>query len=464
MKLRFILFAVAWIAAALCPVWAFGALRFDFPKAGTFAPIVFLLALLAAVIFVRGKLLKLAIVFRAFAVVVAWWLTLKPSNNDAWQSDVARGHGPLSKAERHKFSEVPDYLALCLFGILFAVVCIACLSIGVPELFAQQPDLIQSQVINSQEAASKIPIEELDSLVAPIALYPDPLLAQTLAASTYPLEVIQLKQWMTNNRYLKDQALADAVEMQPWDPSVQAMVAFPDVVNLLGDNIAWMTDLGNAFLAQQGDVMDAVQRMRATAQKNGNLNTTPEQTVQMQTVGGGEQAIVIGPADPEMLYVPSYDPTVVYGSSAYAYPTLYYASPAYYRAGGALAFGAGVALGAAWGGTWGYGCKWANGDININYNNKYVSNSNKNRNINYGNRPSQRPAGGTWQHNSQHRGGAPYADRRTANKYAARSGSQAAAAGTNRSFSGLTAGNPGINRAGGGAGFSSGMGAGASAP
>lgn len=306
--------------------------------------------------------------------------------------------------------------------------------------------------------------DQLDSLVAPVALYPDPLLAQTLAASTYPLEVIQLQQWMANNSYLRDQALAGAVEKQPWDPSVQALATFPDVVKLLSDNIAWMTDLGNAFLAQQGDVMDAVQRMRARAQSNGNLNTTPEQTVQMQTVEGGEQAIVIEPANPEMLYVPAYDPTVVYGSSAYAYPTLYYASPAYYRAGGALAFGAGVALGAAWGGSWGYGCKWANGDININYNNKYVSNSNKNRNINYGNRASQQPAGGTWQHNSQHRGGAPYADRRTANKYAARSGIQAAAAGTNRSFSGLNAGNPGINRAGGGAGFSNGVGAGAGAP
>src|SRR5262245_64862696 len=114
---------------------------------------------------------------------------------------------------------------------------------------------------------------------------------------------------MANNSYLKDQALADAVEIQPWDPSVQAMVAFPDVVKLLSDNIAWMTDLGNVFLAQQADVMDAVQRMRARAQSNGNLNTTPEQTVQMQTVGGGEQAIVIEPADPGMLYIPSYDPT-----------------------------------------------------------------------------------------------------------------------------------------------------------
>jgi len=335
------------------------------------------------------------------------------------------------------------------------------LSLGLPALSAQQAQLIQAQLSAPEEDVAKIPNEQLDSLVAPIALYPDPLLAQTLAASTYPLEVIQLQQWMANNSYLRDQALADAVEKQPWDPSVQAMATFPDVVNLLGDNIAWLTDLGNAFLAQQADVMDAVQRMRTTAQKNGNLNTTPEQTVQTQTSEGGEQAIVIEPANPDMVYVPSYDPTVVYGTSAYAFPTLYYASPAYYRAGGALAFGAGVALGAAWGGNWGYGCKWANGDININNNNKYVSNSNKNRNVNYGNRSSQQPTGDTWQHNSQHRGGAPYADRRTANKYAARSGIQAAAAGTNRSFSGLTAGNPGINRADG-AGFSSGVGAGAS--
>jgi hypothetical protein len=121
----------------------------------------------------------------------------------------------------------------------------------------------------------------------------------------------------------------------------------------------------------------------------------------------------------------------------------------YYRTRGALAFGAGVALGAAWGGNWGYGCKWTNGDLNINYNNKYVNNSNKSGNINYGNRPSQQPAGGTWQHNSQHRGGAPYGDRRTANKYAT--------AGTNRSFTGLTAGNPGLNRVGG-TGFSNGGG------
>src|SRR3954451_1983813 len=164
------------------------------------------------------------------------------------------------------------------FSILAAFICVVSLPTGALVLFAQQPEFV--------------PNEKLDALVAPIALYPDPLLAQTLAATTYPLEVIQLQQWIANNRYLKDQALADAVEMQPWDPSVQAMAAFPDVVKLLSDNIAWMTDLGNAFLAQQADVMGAVQRMRAGAQRNGNLNPTPEQTVQMQNENG-EQAIVI---------------------------------------------------------------------------------------------------------------------------------------------------------------------------
>ena len=110
--------------------------------------------------------------------------------------------------------------------------------------------------------APKIPNDQLDSLVAPIALYPDPLLSQTLVASTYPLEIIQLQQWLDKKQHLKDKALADAVAKQPWDPSVQAMAALPDVVKRLADDIQWTTDLGNAFLAQQSDVMDAVQRMR----------------------------------------------------------------------------------------------------------------------------------------------------------------------------------------------------------
>ena len=331
--------------------------------------------------------------------------------------------------------------------MLVAFICIASLSLAVLPLPAQ---------LTTEEQAPKIPSEKLDALVAPIALYPDPLLAQTLAASTYPLELTQLQQWMANNKHLKDQALADAVERQPWDPSVQAMAAFPDVVKLLADNIAWAMDLGNAFLAQQADVLEAVQRMRGKAESKGNLKSGPEQTVQTQTVEGGEQVIVIEPADPETVYVPSYNPTLVYGDAFYAYP-MYYPPPGYYATGAALAFGAGVVLGAAWGGGWGYNCGWAHGDVDTNYNNKYIKNSNKNNNISSGNRPSQQPSGGKWQHSPQHRGGAPYGDKGTANKYGGRARSQPiGAAATNRSSSGITssgainrsAGNMGMNRAG----------------
>ena len=132
--------------------------------------------------------------------------------------------------------------------------------------------------------AAKIPPDQLDSLVAPIALYPDPLLAQTLAASTYPLEIIQLQQWLEKNKTLKDKALSDAVAKQPWDPSVQAMAALPDVVNRLANDIQWTTDLGNAFLAQQSDVMEAVQRMRKKAQDKGNLKSTEQQKVETKVV------------------------------------------------------------------------------------------------------------------------------------------------------------------------------------
>ena len=123
--------------------------------------------------------------------------------------------------------------------------------------------------------------DQLDSLVAPIALYPDPLLAQTLAASTYPLEVLQLQQWLAKNPGLKDKALLDAVARQPWDPSVQALAALPDVVTWLANDIQWTTDLGNAFLAQEADVMHAVQRMRQKAQAKGNLTIDP-------TANGGD--------------------------------------------------------------------------------------------------------------------------------------------------------------------------------
>src|SRR4030095_16696756 len=259
---------------------------------------------------------------------------------------------------------------------------VAFLLFGSTTAAAQQA---QSQVMTTtttEEEAPKLPIDQLDSLVAPVALYSDPLLAQTLAASTYPLEIIQLQQWMDQNKNLKDKALANAVAKQPWDPSVQARAASPEVVQRLAGNIQWTTDLGNAFLAQQSDVMDAVQRMRGKAENKGTLKTSAQQTVETKTVEGGKQVIVVEPASPDVVYVPSYDPEVVYGAAPAAYPYYPYTYPGYYPGMG-LAWGAaGFALGAGAGGYWG-NCDWNNGDININNKNNF--NKNNIANINRGN-------------------------------------------------------------------------------
>ena len=217
---------------------------------------------------------------------------------------------------------------------------------------------------SADDQAVKIPTEQLESLVAPIALYPDNLLSQTLVASTYPLEIVQLQQWLERNpNLLKDQKkLADAVKKQPWDPSIQAMAALPDVVKRLSDDIQWTTDLGNAFLAQQKDVMDAIQRMRNKAQDTGALASNQQQKVETQTIESKE-VIVIQQASPEVVYVPSYNPTVVYGAPVYPYPPIYYPpSTGAVIAASAISFGVGMAMGAAWGGGWGWGCGWGGGD------------------------------------------------------------------------------------------------------
>src|SRR6266536_1189192 len=327
------------------------------------------------------------------------------------------------------------------FRSVIAIVCAALLPSISSVALAQTPEA-QSQVMTTTKEAPKIPNDQLDSLVAPIALYPDQLLSQTLVASTYPLEMIQLQQWLDKNKNLKDQALASAVQKENWDPSIQAMAAFPDVVKRLADDIQWTTDLGNAFLAQESDVMDAVQRMRVKAHSKGTLKTSAQQKVETQTVEGGKQVIVVQQANPEVVYVPSYDPTVVYGPPVYPYPPIYYPPPGYYAAGAAVAFGTGVALGAAWGGSWGWNCGWGHGDVNVNVNNNYINNYNKN-NFNQANFNKQ---GGTWQHNSQHRGGAPY-NKASASQVQNQLGSRGSGAG-NRP--GGSAGEG--NRPGGGAG------------
>ena len=272
-----------------------------------------------------------------------------------------------------------------------------------------------------EQAAVKIPADQLDSLVAPIALYPDALLSQTLVASTYPLEVVQLKQWLDQHKDLKGKALADAALKQDWDPSIQALAGLPDLVKQLADNIKWTTDLGNAFLAQQSDVMDAVQRMRKKAEDAGNLKSSEQQKVETKVVEN-KQVVIIEQASPEVVYVPSYNPTVVYGAPVYPYPPIAYPPPGYYAAGMAISFGVGVAMGAFWSGGAGWGCGWGgNNNVTINNNNNFVNNSNRQNinNANRGNRASTQPARGNsnWQHNPQHRGGAPYSDRSTANRF-----------------------------------------------
>src|SRR5580700_7702817 len=297
---------------------------------------------------------------------------------------------------------------------------VLCSALLVPGLAVQANQSQAPAAGTAQQEAANLSPDQLDSLVAPIALYPDPLLAQVLAASTYPLELVQLQQWLEKNKTLKDKALVDAVQKQSWDPSVQAMAALPDVVKRLVDDIQWTADLGNAFLAQQDDVMGAVQRMRAKAQEKGNLKSNEQIKVETRVVES-KQVIVVEQSNPQVVYVPSYDPVVVYGPPAYPYPPIYYPPPGYYAAGMAISFGVGLAMGAAWGGGWGYNCGWGGGsnNININNNNNFINNSNR-QNIGNGNRPSQQPNGGrgnSWQHNPQHRGGTAYGNRATANKY-----------------------------------------------
>src|SRR6516165_1285484 len=172
---------------------------------------------------------------------------------------------------------------------LTAIICIAGLALG-NAVWAAPPQ--QAAPASSDTQAAKLPNDQLDSLVAPIALYPDPLLSQVLIACTYPLEIIQLQQWLGQNKNLKDKALADAVQKQDWDPSVQALAALPDIVKQLSENIKWTTELGNAFLAQQDDVMAAVQRMRKAAQDKGNLKSNEQMKVETKTVES-KQVIVI---------------------------------------------------------------------------------------------------------------------------------------------------------------------------
>src|SRR4249920_193266 len=198
--------------------------------------------------------------------------------------------------------------------------------------------------------------EQLDALVSPIALYPDTLLAEVLMASTYPLEVVQAARWAAENKNLKGDALKTEVDKQGWDESIKSLTATPDVLKMMSDKLDWTQKLGDAVLAQQTDVMDSIQRLRAKADANNKLQSTKQQKVTKKS-DGGKQYIVIEPTDPQTVYVPYYDPAVVYGAWPYpAYPPYYYYPPGYAPGAALFTFGVGLAVGAAlWGnGNWGH--------------------------------------------------------------------------------------------------------------
>ena len=302
---------------------------------------------------------------------------------------------------------------------------------------AESDDLtVPAAPLPGTNATTKLSPNELQSLAGPIALYPDPVLVQTLAASTYPLEIVQLKQWLDKNKKLKGQLLIDAVAQQNWDPSVQALSAFPAVVDKLFNNIQWTTDLGNAFLAQQSDLMDAVQRLRATAQANGALQTNDKQSVRTEEDGTG--VITIEPAQRDVVYVPTYNTQYVYRDSDYSNYSGYsdysgYGSSGY--SGDAYSY-LGYAIEAAYGAYWGY-YNWRDRYAEQNYSNYYNRNWNnkvnnwnkntwKNNGNNFGNgnrtdahRFSQRPSEGSgrWQHDPAHRGNTPYGNRNLSERF-----------------------------------------------
>jgi len=231
---------------------------------------------------------------------------------------------------------------------------------------------------------------QIEQLVAPIALYSDGLAVQVLIAATYPLEVVEAARWRTKNASLKGEALDQALESQDWDPSVESLTRFPDLLQRMSDNLDWTKDLGDAFLGQKDDVLDTVQRMRAKAYESGALKTTKEQVVTREVVKEKE-VIRVEPADPQVVYVPQYSPEAVYGAPPAAYPTPYYPAmygypPGYVATASLLSFGAGMAVGAA---VWG-DCDWGSHDVHNNYygggggggNNQNVNvNKNKEKNV-----------------------------------------------------------------------------------
>jgi hypothetical protein len=284
--------------------------------------------------------------------------------------------------------------------------------------------------------------EQLEQVAAPIALYPDPLLAQILMASTYPLEIVQAARFVKANPNIQGDQLNEKLKEQTWDDSVKSLVSFPQVLDLMNEKLDWTQKLGDAFLADEKGVLDAVQRLRARAQAQGNLKSSAEQTVTVEPAPAPastttQQTVVvqqpptvikIEPSNPDVVYVPSYNPTVVYGAWPYpAYPPYYPYPPGYAFGAAALSFGVGMAVGAA---VWG-NCNWGGGNVDVDVN----RNTNFSRNVNRSEvaanrtaRVQERQSGSRsqWQHNPENRRGVQYRDQRTQQRYDRGSNPQAA--------------------------------------
>src|SRR5713226_2652956 len=228
----------------------------------------------------------------------------------------------------------------------------------------------QSNEQSAAPAAQQSP-QELQQLVAPIALYPDALVAQVLAASTYPTEIVEADRWMQSHSSVKGEELAKEVDKQPWDPSVKALTQFPSVLENMDKNISWTSSLGDAYANQQQDVTDAVQAMRQQARKAGHLDSNEQENVSTQG-----NTITIEPANPEVVYVPAYDPWLVYGYPIVAYPG-WYPVPGIFYGGPGLYFGTGFGIGFFGGFGWGWnhwGWDW-HGHRMIYNHNTYISHS-----------------------------------------------------------------------------------------
>src|SRR5208283_3272368 len=296
---------------------------------------------------------------------------------------------------RRTGAQIPP--SLLLLALLFAA--------GAQDLAAYQDAPAPAQSAQGREYLQQTP-DQLQQLVAPVALYPDSLVAQILGASTFPEQVVEADRWVQAHPNLKGDDLAQAVDQQPWDPSVKSLTAFPSVLGNMDKNLSWTSSLGDAYYNQGQDVMGAIQVMRQRAQQAGTLKTTPQQTVNTQG-----STIIVEPANPEVVYVPAYDPWVVYGYPIDPWP-YWYAYPGIWYDGPALWFGVGFGIGwfGGWGWGWGHwGCDWHDRNVNYNHNHYYSRSSTfYNRNNYY---RGGRGAGGV----NGERGGAPSVGNRPSN-------------------------------------------------